>query len=698
MSLGDAPFVWGAGGARLTPDEIAQRRKEAALEIAQGTDASPLPAGTRGAGVWTQGLARVAKAITGGLDAREADAAAKANTEENRATIAALLGGGGASPSAPTDITPQATAPAIGGDPASAIAGIESGGRYDLLGPVTKTGDRAYGKYQVMGANIPEWTKAHLGQEMTPEQFLANPQAQDAVFRGQFGQYAKKYGPEGAAKAWFAGEAGMNNPNARDQLGTTVQAYADKFNRGMGGAPTAAVPVQVASNGPVAVPISPAVAKVAAAAAPVTSADDGEEDTPTSPAVAKVAAVAAPVAPAATSTITPLRSGIAAVNPAVIQAMTSPYADENTKKIAGIILQQQMTPKEVHAQEVDKAGNVWDVNRLTGQRTVALKKDASYDAPYRDADGNLVQRDNTGKISVLSAADKNPTSVNEYKFYTDTFKPSPGQPTPMPYDVWSTAKARAAATNITNNVDMNSGQTYDKQLAEGLGKSHAALANGVEDAQSRARDIAAMQGAVDAIQKAGGTTGGLAPATRLELQKSINAGLNALGIDKPFSEADLSDKEFLTKFNRSMAGAQAKNAVGSRVTNFEMSNFLKANPGLDMTIAGNQRLLGIQSQMEQRNIAVGNAIRQATAEAISQGKKIDPVTVQKIITGYDETHHIQDPITGQDLTQSYALPEFQNQGTNAALAAQHDKNMGPTEKVISGKTYVKQGDHWYEKP
>jgi len=70
-------------------------------------------------------------------------------------------------------------------------------------------------------------------------------------------------------------------------------------------------------------------------------------------------------------------------------------------------------------------------------------------------------------------------------------------------------KAGAAQLNNQNNIDMNSGQTYDKQLAEGLGKSHAALSNGVEDAQTRARDLAAMQGAVDAIQGNGGTTGGM---------------------------------------------------------------------------------------------------------------------------------------------------------------------------------------------
>lgn len=125
----------------------------------------------------------------------------------------------------------------MAGSYADAISGIESGGKYDLLGPQTKSGDRAYGRYQVMGENIPEWTKQYFGQSLTPDEFLNNPQAQDAVFNGQFGQYVQKYGPEGAAKAWFAGERGMNNPDAKDMLGTSVADYGRKFTTAMGGQP-----------------------------------------------------------------------------------------------------------------------------------------------------------------------------------------------------------------------------------------------------------------------------------------------------------------------------------------------------------------------------------------------------------------------------------------------------------------------------
>jgi hypothetical protein len=287
-------------------------------------------------------------------------------------------------------------------------------------------------------------------------------------------------------------------------------------------------------------------------------------------------------------------------------------------------------------------------------------------------DGTPIQVNSAnGEIKAVPHEER-PGSVKEYEYYQSHL---PAGQTAMDYATWSNEKARAGATNVNNNFNPNSGATYDQQLAEGLGKSHASLANGVEEAQNRARDVAAMQASVDAIQKRGGTTGGLGQQEQLDLLKTINAGATALGLGSPFSEADISDKEFLSKYQRKMAGEMAKSSMGSRVTNFEMSNYLKSNPGLDTSGSFNQRALGIQAQIEQRNIAVGNAIRAATADAVSKSQKINPVTVQKIITDYDQAHHVQDPVTGQDLTQSYALPEFQKGGTNPDLAKQHEQNV-----------------------
>lgn len=109
---------------------------------------------------------------------------------------------------------------------AAAIGKYESGGNYKAMGPVTKSGDRAYGKYQVMGANIASWTKAALGKALTAAQFLANPKEQDAVARHKMGELLKKYGRiEDVASVWFSGKPLKKAGNARDVIGTTVPKY-----------------------------------------------------------------------------------------------------------------------------------------------------------------------------------------------------------------------------------------------------------------------------------------------------------------------------------------------------------------------------------------------------------------------------------------------------------------------------------------
>jgi hypothetical protein len=117
---------------------------------------------------------------------------------------------------------------------ADAISTVESGGNYREIGPHTGSMGRALGKYQVMSANVGPWSKEVLGREVTPQEFINDPKLQDAIFDGKFGQYVEKYGPDGAARAWFAGEKGMKNPNAKDVLGTSVAEYSRRFNKALG--------------------------------------------------------------------------------------------------------------------------------------------------------------------------------------------------------------------------------------------------------------------------------------------------------------------------------------------------------------------------------------------------------------------------------------------------------------------------------
>lgn len=116
-----------------------------------------------------------------------------------------------------------------------AIAAIESRGQPEPYRTVNSASG-ALGRYQVMPANLPEWSKAALGKVLTPEQFLADPDAQDRIFNHVFGGYVKKYGNlQDAASAWFTGRPiTRSSARGRDAHGTTGASYVDKFNAELG--------------------------------------------------------------------------------------------------------------------------------------------------------------------------------------------------------------------------------------------------------------------------------------------------------------------------------------------------------------------------------------------------------------------------------------------------------------------------------
>lgn len=120
-----------------------------------------------------------------------------------------------------------------------AISTIETGspaGDYNNWHPIKHADGRpdiAIGRYQVLASNVPSWTKQWYGQQLTPEQFRANPAAQRAVFAGQASAYAQQYGWENVGKAWLGGPgAAMGaRDNVTDQNRTSVGAYGDRYGK-----------------------------------------------------------------------------------------------------------------------------------------------------------------------------------------------------------------------------------------------------------------------------------------------------------------------------------------------------------------------------------------------------------------------------------------------------------------------------------
>nr|DAT64460.1 MAG TPA: hypothetical protein [Caudoviricetes sp.] len=81
----------------------------------------------------------------------------------------------------------------------AAVMGQESGG--DAGAVNARTG--AYGLFQILPDNWPEWS----AQAGIPGADMSDPEAQKKVAAFKLGEYAQKYGVEGAIVAWYAGPA-----------------------------------------------------------------------------------------------------------------------------------------------------------------------------------------------------------------------------------------------------------------------------------------------------------------------------------------------------------------------------------------------------------------------------------------------------------------------------------------------------------
>lgn len=87
----------------------------------------------------------------------------------------------------------------------NAISKQESGGNYGAINSMSG----AMGKYQIMPANIlgtkRGWDWEVLGRDINTADFINSPQIQEQIASAKLQGYYNKYGPAGAAIAWYAG-------------------------------------------------------------------------------------------------------------------------------------------------------------------------------------------------------------------------------------------------------------------------------------------------------------------------------------------------------------------------------------------------------------------------------------------------------------------------------------------------------------
>lgn len=124
----------------------------------------------------------------------------------------------------------------------NAISSQESGNNYSARNSLSG----AMGKYQIMPSNImgigTGWDKEALGYDINIAQFMNSPQIQEKIAQYKLQQYYNKYGPAGAAIAWYAGPGAAQKyvssgrASSRGEAGghPSVSAYMQSILRKMG--------------------------------------------------------------------------------------------------------------------------------------------------------------------------------------------------------------------------------------------------------------------------------------------------------------------------------------------------------------------------------------------------------------------------------------------------------------------------------
>ncbi|KRA59034.1 hypothetical protein [Rhizobium sp. Root651] len=425
-------------------------------------------------------------------------------------SVASSAGGGGAIPMPGAASEIAATSPNGGGmqNYRDAIASIESkgSGDYSAVGPTHPKMGRALGRYQIMEANIGPWSQAALGRAVTPEEFMANPQLQDAVFDHQFGQYVQKYGPEGAAQAWLGGPGGVGKTDRKDSLGTSIGEYGKRFMAAGGGAQVASLDpsagMSAADAIETAAPRAPAPGgyrdpMVSAPNAyrgsdynsPMVTYDDrgmrverpSQQLQPPAQQQAPMQVAqngqypTAPQPPAPPMPPQPSANPYNGVDPEMLKLLSNPFLDPDKKQIIQGIVQQQMERNDPLKQ----------MQLQKGQMELDALRNPRPEYNYTTLpDGTVLRTDKRGGApeKVYESDQKPTTNQQDYEYYRD-FETKNGRQPLGPLE-WEQSQRKAGASNTTNVVGGEGDKFYQK-LDEKNAETFAAMSDA--GAQSRAK-------------------------------------------------------------------------------------------------------------------------------------------------------------------------------------------------------------------
>lgn len=184
--------------------------------------------------------------------------------------------------------------------------------------------------------------------------------------------------------------------------------------------------------------------------------------------------------------------------------------------------------------------------------------------------------------------------------------------------------------NVNNSAETKQAQ----ELGGAKGEVFSNYIKAYDGAHEKMNALNAMQNFINSNPNMYMGAGADSVLATKKFAKGVGEALKIPGLEN----IDVSSQEGIEKFGRQLAGAAAKTVGGSRVTNFELDQFIKANPGLLTTREGNTRLIGIMQQIAQREMALSNLAADYTDK--NPGASLSGFRAQ--IKEYDKANPIKD--------------------------------------------------------
>lgn len=443
-------FVWGGGGQKLTPQELEQRRQVEEALLSKGVDTSPV-------GHWTQGLARVAEAAAGSfrrgrLEKQEGEL--KDYQGGLRTKIADLLAGGSSAASAPVPTqSPMVPAPA---PPASSatIPGPEAAAEIAATAPSNgaKSASQAAGVPEQVGNSQPmELAASLIGKGEVPDRAVIQEYLQNGGIN-----------LDPATTAWCAayvnatlGQAGYEGTGsnmARSFLnyGEAVDAPQRGdlavFSRGDPNGPYGHVGFfdTINPDGTIRVLGGNQGDAVSYSNYPADRLLGYRRPVPLSGSAEAVTAMGEEGQVPAQAPVQVAQSS--GINPAIIEALTDPRADEGTRRLAAILVEQQQAREAATMEEQN-----WRARQQYEQELLAQD-------PLRQ------QQLEKGKLEIESLRNPQPKDTDEIREYN--FARSQGFE--GSFADFKQQMKKAGATNVTTNVGEGDKfyENLDKKNAE----------------------------------------------------------------------------------------------------------------------------------------------------------------------------------------------------------------------------------------